>query len=921
MRFEINHPLLLLFIPILALFLLWSVGFLRVKEPLFQRKIAIVRTSIIGLLLLAMSGVFLVKDTQKITTIFLIDVSDSMNGHQKEEEQFVRDAIKTMGKYDEVGVIAFGEEALVDQFVSEHPIFDTITTEPITTSTNYENAIAKALSMFEEESGKRIVLLTDGYGNDGNLLEMRSSLVSQQVEFQVKRYEQEKGEEVYISDLDVPEKIGKNETFQITVTVYSTIETEGKIQLYSGREWRGEKEVIFQKGENQFVFQDKESKGGLKTYRAVVEAKEDTTLLNNEYSAFTDVTMPTRVLIVEGERGNGTVLEQILKDSGFQYDMVSPASVPDTISKMTAYKTILLNNVMKNDLKTGFLDNLDTYVKDYAGGLVAIGGDSSFALGGYSDTVLEKVLPVHMHLKGEKEIPKVSMVMVIDHSGSMTSGEGANNLDLAKQSAISAVDTLRDSDEVGVLGFDDRFQWIVPIGEIQDKESIMEKIATIEEGGGTSIYPALKEAVEQLVKSDAKLKHVILLTDGQDGFHDYDDVIVMANKENITISTVAIGDDADQRTLKEIADQGAGRYYSANARTNLPKIFSKEVYLSMRDYIIEREFVPEVVSEHEILDGVKEFEFPKMLGYVGASAKNHARVLLESDTGDPILTVWQYGLGKTVAWQSDATNQWTSSYANWEPYTRLWKQIIDETVAQTDTEEDFMKIETKGDVAFIHYTTDQYSENTEVTVLCTDEKGEQQTIALKPSSPGNFSGSFSMGKEGVTTVRLVNKTDGAIVSNKNGVALKQYSKEYRLDGEQKELLQFMQEVDGKEIKEAKEVLKDMNGRVEVKYPLYSYFVFLSMLLFLWDIAIRRFHLTYLEDTIKKRKELLLSKKENMGKKREGVKEQHQNKKREEQERIREERKENPKKKQKKEQEVEALDVQTLLKEKKKRNGL
>ena len=261
MRFEINHPLLLLFIPILALFLLWSVGFLRVKEPLFQRKIAIVRTSIIGLLLLAMSGVFLVKDTQKITTIFLIDVSDSMNGHQKEEEQFVRDAIKTMGKYDEVGVIAFGEEALVDQFVSEHPIFDTITTEPITTSTNYENAIAKALSMFEEESGKRIVLLTDGYGNDGNLLEMRSSLVSQQVEFQVKRYEQEKGEEVYISDLDVPEKIGKNETFQITVTVYSTIETEGKIQLYSGREWRGEKEVIFQKGENQFVFQDKESKG------------------------------------------------------------------------------------------------------------------------------------------------------------------------------------------------------------------------------------------------------------------------------------------------------------------------------------------------------------------------------------------------------------------------------------------------------------------------------------------------------------------------------------------------------------------------------------------------------------------------------------------------------------------------------------
>ena len=90
------------------------------------------------------------------------------------------------------------------------------------------------------------------------------------------------------------------------------------------------------------------------------------------------------------------------------------------------------------------------------------------------------MLPVFMDLQGEKEIPKMAMVMVIDHSGSMTTPSSDNSnvtgLDLAKEAAVSGVENLRKTDEVGVLVFDDGFQWTVPIEEADDIDSILKTL-------------------------------------------------------------------------------------------------------------------------------------------------------------------------------------------------------------------------------------------------------------------------------------------------------------------------------------------------------------------------------------------------------------------------------------------------------------
>ncbi len=247
------------------------------------------------------------------------------------------------------------------------------------------------------------------------------------------------------------------------------------------------------------------------------------------------------------------------------------------------------------------------------------------------------------------------MTMVIDQSGSMCSPAEDNSqvtgLTLAKQAAVSGVKELRETDDVGVLAFDDKYNWVVKLQQASDTGGIQDKIETIGYGGGgTSIYPALQEAYRATLESDAVIKHIILLTDGQDEFHDYDDLIAQINDAGITVSTVAVGTGADKKTLQSIASACGGRFYYTDVNTSIPRIFAQEVYLSTNTYLVNEEFYPEITSSNPMLDGVLDSGIPMLYGYVATSPKQTSDVILESAKGDPILSVWQYGLGKTLAW-------------------------------------------------------------------------------------------------------------------------------------------------------------------------------------------------------------------------------------------------------------------------------
>lgn len=854
MGISIDHPYYLILLPVLLGILIVSGRWFRMKHKFRKRVILILNGIVIISLVLALCGIHIQKNSNVETTIFLLDASDSVATSEKEIVEFVNEALKDCPKDGKVGIVAFGQDTKVEQFVSNKLAFQEFQTTPVTTATNLEKAVQAAMSMFGQDTGKRLVIISDGKENEGNLSNMVYTLSGNQVDVKVHKIKSEIGKEVYVDGVQVSETVKVGDKFNVEVTVQSNVRTTARLSLYQGSNLKKQQTVELQTGKNTFVFQDTQTEEGLKTYRAVIEPADDNQVLNNEYTAFTQAEQSEKVLLIEGRTGQAEEFTKLLDSININYDRVSPKSVPTALNEMMAYKVMITLDVFAKDFADGFLDNLEAYVKDYGGGYIAIGGENSYALGGYKNTSIEKVLPVSMSLEGEKQIPSMSTVYVIDHSGSMASdGKGESKLDLAKEAAIAALENMREIDEVGVLEFDDTYSWAVPIQPLTNVDEIEEGIEGIRIEGGTSIYPAVRAAYEKIRKSNGELKHIVLLSDGEDNFpySQYQDILQTMEEENITLSTVALGTGANNALMEKLAEAGEGRYYTSKSGDDLPRIFAQEVFLSTKSYLNNREFTPVLKQKGKILNGVIEEGIPKLLGYIASTAKDLATVHLESDTGEPILASWQYGLGKTIAFTSDGENKWTGNYASWEKYGTMWKNMIQYVTMDEEEQDGKVEIEQSGSTAHIKYTTDTYSKNSKVSVIYTDEDGKQQTLNLEATGAGKFEKDITFPGLGLYMLNITHKEGKDMVVSKNTAVAMQYSREYRYMEESEALDQFVSSVGGTLVTKPKEIFESKLDKVMASYDMTNIWLLFACLIFFFVVAYKRLQFTFIENWCQK----------------------------------------------------------------------
>ncbi|TCT15554.1 von Willebrand factor type A domain-containing protein [Natranaerovirga pectinivora] len=843
MQVSIGRPYLLVLIPLIIIGVILSSRWLFQKKDK-KRNVLIIRSVLIFLIVLALCGINFRWDTKGTTNLFIVDLSSSASNYRGEADRFISEAINTIPIGETAGVLVFGENVLVDRFINESRAYNQITTTPIQRSTNIQNALTSALALFPEDRAKRIILISDGEENEGDTRRIIPSLMEQNVEINVLKIDHQEQQEVYIDDLRVPDRIHYGETFNIVVEVKSNVETQGQITLYSGRTKKGVSTVDIQKGDNRFVFQDTQLETGIQTYKAVIEPLIDTELRNNEYTTYTNVQTQPKLLLVEGEPGEGEVLEEILKASNIEYVKRSPFAVPRTLNELTEYKSIILANVNANDLSDSFLSNIKPYVNDYAGGLIVTGGENAFALGDYKDTPLEEVLPVYMDLKGKKEIPEMAIVMIIDQSGSMSDGNGfINNLDMAKEAAIEALNTIRDTDSIGILAFDHTYQWIVDIQQANNKDAINRKINSIDIQGGTSIFPALKEGYEQINKTNAQIKHIILLTDGQDGFVAYDDLLEEMNNNNITLSTVSIGFGADTFLLNRLSNMGNGRYYHTDLNTDIPRIFAQEVYLSSRQYLHNRAFFPRIRYNHPILNRVVTNRgLPSLLGYIASSPKENATVILDSDEEDPILAVWQYGLGRTVAWNSDISGAWSAQYTPWENNITLWQNIINWTLENYESSSSNATVSIEGNKAKISYVSEHIDPNIRVSAVSTSEEGQQKEIQLSNIKPGEYEGMINLDDIGYYSMNIRETLNDNVIGYVNTAAVMQYPLEYKFFENKQVLEMLVNETNGRFIENPQEIFEGNVQAVKAMIDITNFLLVLALLLFVYDIGNRRLNI-------------------------------------------------------------------------------
>ena len=301
------------------------------------------------------------------------------------------------------------------------------------------------------------------------------------------------------------------------------------------------------------------------------------------------------------------------------------------------------------------------------------GGDSSYALGGYRGSLLENMLPVTIDVRNRMDLPTTALVLVIDKSGSMLDGEyGVTRLALAREAACSALEVLDERDQAGVIAFDDAGKWVVPLSPVTDVAAMQQQVATIRSGGGTAFYSPLMMAYNALKNASAHYRHVIFLTDGQAGDTGYLDVVRRMAEAGITVTTVAVGDDADYTGMTKIAEAGNGRMYAAGPFDSLPRIFTKETMMISGAYVQNRVFTPAVTD-----GSMTDFPgFPQLSGYLAATEKPLATVSLCSDRKDPVLAWWQYGAGRVACWTSDVQGGWSAAFLNWDRAAEFFAGII-----------------------------------------------------------------------------------------------------------------------------------------------------------------------------------------------------------------------------------------------------
>ncbi|MGD6801836.1 vWA domain-containing protein [Rossellomorea aquimaris] len=850
MELQLDQPLWLLLLPAAAvgLFLFWKS---RTGIPLLEKRLILtIRSLIVLLVVLALAGLQVLIPVSGISTVFVADQSDSLKNQEEAIRSAIDEAAKEIKADDKYGVISTGTTSVVERPLKEKTDAGIqFRSELDTFSTDLSSGLRLGGNLIPSYTSGRVVLLSDGNENGGDAAEQAAYLKQQGLTVDVFPVEPVFGEDTAISSLELPDTQFLGETAKIEIELESNIASESRIRIFENDKPVIDSGVSIQPGKNHFAFQHKASEEGFRQYRAEVITGGDTISENNEAFAFTTVAGEPKVLVVENTAGEGSNLTESLLASGLRVDVISPEMLPTVLSGYVQYQSIAFVNVPATKVTGQQMELIHSAVKDFGTGFVMAGGEDSFGLGGYFKTPIEKLLPVNMELKGKKELPSLGMVIVLDRSGSMA----GYKLQLAKEAATRSAELLREKDTLGFIAFDDRPWQIIETKPIGDKDKAVEQINGLTAGGGTNIFPSLELAYEQLTPLELQRKHIILLTDGQSATSpDYLTTIGEGKSNNITLSTVAIGDGSDRVLLEELAEEGGGRFYDAVDSSTIPSILSRETVLTTRTYIEDDPFYPIPVGGSG-LDDLFNAGIPQMNTYVATTLKGRADSVLLSEKDDPVLARWQYGIGRTASWTSDIPGEWSGDWPIWERWPDLWNQLVTWTLPNYQNTAFEVSQTLNGNGMNVSISQPDF-QAVPMDAVLVNNKGEETASSFRTTGPGEYEMTFAA-QPGTYILQLIeeNGEEGNGVF-RTGISVP-YSSEYRLMEANLANLERIAEAGGGEVLSSSESLfKDNLPKSFTKSSIHQWLVLTAFFLLFLEIALRRFGLAGPAAAFAKKKE-------------------------------------------------------------------
>lgn len=856
MFLEFESPYLLSFAVLLPVVLM-VIRYSLVDSPKAQVVTsALVRISIILLLILSLAGSLWVTHSRDVSLMVLADVSDSTPQDRLEQirktYQSIVDAKPDSAK---AGLIVFASQAsTITELSKNTELPEDIALEAMDGS---ETGLADALNFTRQlmppDSINRVLLISDGNETTGDAITVAKRAESHGLDIFTQAYEMEDRNEMWLEDLLVPTEVKKGQSFSVSAIAHSATAVSATFTLYRDGFKVQEQEMMLEPGQNALVFQESNPGEGLTRYELRAETKDDFFVDNNIASGLVHITGEPRVLMLEGKERDARYLARALEAESIHVEVREGKGMPASLDEFATYDAVIMSDVPAPDVSVQQMNMLRSYVEDLGGGFVMIGGEESFGLGGYYRTSVEEMLPVRMRSEKKKDTPSLAMMLIIDKSGSM----GGEKIELAKEAAMATVELLSERDYVGVVAFDGEPYWVVDMQSAANQMGIIQTIEQIDAGGGTNIHPAMVEANEALAMIPASFKHAILLTDGISQPGEFYGITNEMTNQMVTVSTVGMGEGADIDLLQDIARWGRGRFYFTDDAYDVPQIFTKETMTASKSSLVEEPFLPVVYKDNPVIQSIEWELSPFLLGYVVTSPKTNADVSLITERGDPLLATWQFGLGKCAAFMSDAKSRWALDWMSWEGYSQFWTQIVRYIMRTSQNR----GIETtidyrpgKGKITVDAFHEKGYFVNgLHSKLFVIDPDTETKTYDIQQTASGRYEAEFPVKSTGSYLFRInqtipnsnANDTRKELVySNFTRGLTISYKAEYRHLSTNEEFLQQMAQITGGKYQPKMEELFEVEAddAVPVRKRIWRNLLMLALILFLLDVALRRMDL-------------------------------------------------------------------------------
>lgn len=809
-----------------------------------------VRTVMAVMLIFAFAGIQFVRPVDRLTTVFLLDGSDSMPASTRAQaEAFIRDALQSMPTDDQAAIIVFGDNALVERSPDSDRRLGRITSIPIAHRTNIEAAIQLGMALFPADTQKRLVLLSDGGENSGRAIDAARLAASRGIPIDIVDLTLVNTDaEVLVASVEAPNSVRDGQEAVIVANIESNVSQSAIVRLIDDTGIVEERVLELSPGVTPIEFLVPVEGNGFRRYRVQVEAANDGRVQNNEAAALIRVQGPPRILLIAREAADARPLVTALTATGITAELISPEAAPRTLADLSTYDALVLVNTPARALPVGLMQAIPGYVRDLGRGLLMIGGENSFGVGGYGRTAVEEALPVYMDVRNRELRPDLAIVFVIDKSGSMdachcadpdrgapVSSSSERKIDIAKDAIAQAVALLGPQDTVGIVTFDGAASAAFPTTRGATVEQVMNAIAGIEPRGPTNIRAGLLRAEEVLQQVDARIKHIVLLTDGWGGGGDQLDVAARLREQGITLTTVAAGS-GSASYLQQLAAEGGGRYYPVVDMADVPQIFVQETITTIGNYIVEQPFIPVRYSSSPILAGIN--ATPPLYGYNGSTLKSTAQLVLATEDQQPILATWQFGLGRSAAWLSDTKGKWAHDWITWDGFPRFASQLVGDLIPRGGQNVK-AEVAVTGSETVIRLVTDSGQNDLNVVATLIGGDGSRREIPLTQVAPNQYQARLESPNPGTYLVQIAGMSGDRVVVQETAGMVVPYSSEYRSAQANPGLLnELATTTNGRLINDPAAVFERLNpvfSAQEIALPL----LWLALILLPFDIALRR----------------------------------------------------------------------------------